>query len=170
MFQDAYRYTTRGVLGAVLQLMLSPGLQVCVAYRVANWLHRRRLRLAAQIVCRIGRQCSGAEIHPMATIGRGLCLPHPHGVVVGIGVRIGSECTLYDGVNLGVAHPDRPGEGYPALGERVLVGTGAKVLGGIEIGDGARIGANAVVLQSVPAGCVAAGVPARIVGEGLGTG
>lgn len=163
IFQDASRYTSRGVPGIVLHLALCPGLQACVAYRTAHALQVRGFRLLAYAVWRLGLQLSGADISPQAAIGRGLSLPHPQGVVIGAGTRIGAECTLYDGVNIGVAHPDRPDEPYPALGDRVLVGSGAKVLGGVSIGDDARIGANAVVLGSVPAGCTAVGNPARVV-------
>ena len=162
ILQDAYRYTSHGAMVARLQLLVSPGLQACAAYRLAHGFHVRGLWAAALIVWRLGYQLSGADICPSASIGRGLRLPHPCGVVVGAGVQIDEECTLYAGVTLGVAHPDQPDEPYPTLGDRVVVGAGAKVLGGVQIGDDARIGANAVVLHSAPAGSVAVGVPARV--------
>jgi serine O-acetyltransferase len=166
VFQDIYRYISRPGIRTIFVLLIDPGLQACVAYRLAHRLLTWRLRPMALMVWRASFAATNADINPAADIGQGLCLPHPAGVVIGANVVIGTHCTLYDGVNLGVRRWSASGEGagaQPRLGDRVTVGTGAKVLGGVEVGGGAVIGANAVVLCSVPANALAVGVPARIV-------
>jgi serine O-acetyltransferase len=130
-------------------------------YRLADRLHRRGHDTAAFVCSAINRMLTGVEIEPGAQFGPGLVIHHGHGIVVNQNVRAGSGCQLYQQVTLGVDW--RGSTAGPVLGNRVAVLAGAKIIGGITIGDDAIVGANAVVLADVPAGRVAVGVPARIV-------
>jgi len=141
-----------------------PGFQALLFYRVAHWLWRRRWHLAGRFVSHLGRVATGIEIHPGATIGRRLFIDHGMGVVIGETSEIGDDCTLYDGVTLGGTRPTRDQQSqkrHPTIGNDVIIGAGAKVLGPFKIGDGARIGAAAVVLKEVPPGATMVGNPAR---------
>lgn len=131
-------------------------------YRVANWLYRHKMFFLARWVSQHAKFVTGTEIHPAATIGRGLFIDHGSGVVIGETAVIGDNCVLYQGVTLGGTGKD-VGKRHPTLGNNVLVGAGAKVLGPFKVGDGAKIAAGAVVLNEVPAGATAVGVPARVV-------
>jgi serine O-acetyltransferase len=104
---------------------------------------------------------TGADIAPNAKIGSGLKLPHPHGVVIGHGCEIGSDCTILQGVTLGERYTSE-GHKYPKIGDNVVIGAGAKLLGGIEVGSRAKIGANSVVLRDIPCGATVVGVPGRL--------
>lgn len=137
-----------------------PGLHALMFYRVAHWLWERKLRLIGRFVSQLGRLFTAIEIHPGARIGQRLFIDHGAGVVIGETAEIGDDVTLYQGVTLGGTKLDR-GKRHPTLEDGVIVGAGAKVLGGFTVGRGARIGANAVVLTQVPAGATMVGIPAR---------
>jgi serine O-acetyltransferase len=139
-----------------------PGLHALVLHRRAHWFWQRGWRWPARFVSHIGRFFTGIEIHPGATIGRRVFIDHGMGVVVGETAEIGDECTIYQGVTLGGTSLATGAKRHPTLGRGVIVSAGAKVLGGFTVGDGARVGSNAVLLQAVPAGATAVGIPARI--------
>jgi serine O-acetyltransferase len=147
---------------AVEIVLTYPGLHALFFHRVASGFRRRRLHLLARFVSHLGRFLTGIEIHPGATIGRRLFIDHGMGVVIGETAVIGDDCTLYQGVTLGGTGKQR-GKRHPTLGNRVVVGVGAKILGAVTIGDGAKIGGGAVVLRDVPPHTTAVGVPARAV-------
>jgi len=140
-----------------------PGLHALVWHRaVANKLWRAGLRWLPRWLAHWSRWFTGIEIHPGATIGRRVFIDHGMGVVIGETAEIGDDCTLYHGVTLGGTSWNK-GKRHPTLGRGVVIGTGAKILGPILVGDGAKIGSNAVVVRDVPAGATAVGIPARIV-------
>jgi serine O-acetyltransferase len=140
-----------------------PGLHALVWHRsVANPLWRMGLRWLARWMAHWSRWFTGIEIHPGATIGRRVFIDHGMGVVIGETAEIGDDCTLYHGVTLGGTSWNK-GKRHPTLGKGVVIGAGAKVLGPIVMGDGAKIGSNAVVVREVPPGATAVGIPARIV-------
>lgn len=139
-----------------------PGLQAIVFYRVAHLLHRSRLYWPARFLAHIARWLTGVEIHPGATLGRGIFIDHGMGVVIGETAIVGDGALIYQGVTLGGTGKQK-GKRHPTLGHNVVVGTGAKILGDIEIGDNTRIGAGSVVLRSVPSDCTVVGVPGRVV-------
>jgi serine O-acetyltransferase len=139
-----------------------PGLHAVMMHRLAHWLWRRGYKWLARVLSNVARLFTGIEIHPGAVIGRRFFIDHGMGVVVGETAVIGDDCTLYHGVTLGGTSWQK-GKRHPTLGRDVVVGAGAKVLGPIEIGDGARIGSNAVVVKAVPAGGTAVGVPGRVI-------
>jgi serine O-acetyltransferase len=141
-------------------LLCYPTLHAVWMYRVAHWLWNHKLRLAARWLSQVVRVFTGVEIHPGARIGSGFFIDHGVGVVIGETAEVGADVTLFHGVTLGgtsLLH----GKRHPTLGDRVVVGAGAKLLGAIHIGDDCRIGANAVVAKSVPANSVVVGVPGR---------
>ena len=137
-----------------------PGFHALQFYHLGNWLWRHRLRLLGRFVSHLGRMFTGVEIHPGASIGRRFFIDHGMGVVIGETAVIGDDVTLYHGVTLGGVSW-APGKRHPTLEDNVVVGAGAQVLGPITIGRGARVGANAVVLNDVPAGATMVGVAAR---------
>jgi serine O-acetyltransferase len=139
-----------------------PGLHAQLFHRLASALRRRRLFLLARVVSHLGRFLTGIEIHPGATIGQRLFIDHGMGVVIGETAVIGDDCTLYQNVTLGGTGKQR-GKRHPTLGDRVVVGVGAKILGAVTIGNDAKIGGGAVVLRDVPPHTTAVGVPARAV-------
>lgn len=141
-----------------------PGFHAVVFHRMAHWLWQRGWLVLARFLSTVARSVTGIEIHPGATIGRRLFIDHGVGVVVGETTEIGDDVTLYQGVTLGGTSLQR-GKRHPTLGDNVIIGAGAKVLGAFTVGRGARIGANAVVLSEVPAGVSVAGIPAKIIGE-----
>ncbi|NJR69023.1 MAG: serine O-acetyltransferase [Synechococcales cyanobacterium CRU_2_2] len=143
-------------------LLCYPGLQALVIYRLAHGLHRLRLPLIPRLFSHLGRFLTGIEIHPGATIGKGIFIDHGMGVVVGETAIIGNYALIYQGVTLG-GTGKQLGKRHPTLGDNVVVGAGAKVLGNLEIGDNVRIGAGSVVLRDVPADCTVVGIPGRIV-------
>lgn len=140
-----------------------PGLHALVLHRGANWFWRRGWRVVGRFISHIGRFLTGIEIHPGATIGHRVFIDHGMGVVIGETAEIGDECTIYQGVTLGGTSLSKGAKRHPTLGRGVIVSAGAKVLGSFTVGDGARVGSNAVLLQAVPAGATAVGIPARIV-------
>jgi serine O-acetyltransferase len=141
-----------------------PGFHALVFHRVAHWLWAHGWLVAGRFVSSIGRSMTGIEIHPGAKIGRRLFIDHGVGVVVGETAEIGDDVTLYQGVTLGGTSLSR-GKRHPTLEDDVIIGAGAKVLGAFTVHRGARVGANAVVLQEVPPGVSVAGIPAKPIGE-----
>lgn len=142
-----------------------PGLRAIWMHRIAHWLWKRKLRFMARIVSEIGRLINGVEIHPGAQIGRRFFIDHGAGVVIGETTIIGDDCTLFQGVTLGGTGKEK-GKRHPTLGNNVVVGAGAKILGNIEIGDGVRVGAGSVIVKSIPPDCTVVGIPGRIVRRG----
>lgn len=141
-----------------------PGFQVLLYHRVGHWLWTHRWYLLGRFVSHLGRIVTGIDIHPGAKIGRRLFIDHGVGVVIGETAEIGDDCTLYQGVTLGGTRPtgDQAGQKrHPTLGDNVIVGSGAQILGPFKVGNGARIGAAAVVLSEVPEGATMVGNPAR---------
>ena len=142
--------------------LLYAGVHAIIYYRIAHWLYRCRLYFLARFVSQWARFWTGIEIHPGATIGRRLVIDHGTGIVIGETAELGDDVLLYQGVTLGGTGKD-VGKRHPTLGNNVMVGAGARVLGPITVRDNARIAAGAVVLQDVPANATAVGVPAQIV-------
>ncbi|MBM6403327.1 serine O-acetyltransferase [Phycicoccus sp. CSK15P-2] len=142
----------------------SPGLHAIWAYRAAHrlWEKGPQWRPAARLMSTVTRAVTGVEIHPGARIGRRFFIDHGMGVVIGATAVVGDDVMLYHGVTLGGRSLQRGVKRHPTLGDRVTVGTGARVLGDVEIGDDVQIGANSVVVKTVPAGAVATGIPARV--------
>ncbi|MEJ1933970.1 serine O-acetyltransferase [Nostoc sp. NIES-2111] len=143
-------------------LFCYPGLQALFFHRVANWLHRVGIPLIPRLISHIARFLTGIEIHPGATIGQGVFIDHGMGVVIGETAIIGDYALIYQGVTLGGTGKES-GKRHPTLGENVVVGAGAKVLGNIQVGNNVRIGAGSVVLRDVPSNCTVVGIPGRIV-------
>ena len=142
--------------------LLYSGLHARTAHRLSHALYKRGMTFAARAVSQGAKLLTGIEIHPGATIGRGLVIDHGSGVVIGETAEIGDNCTLYQGVTLGGTGKD-VGKRHPTLGNNVMVGAGAKILGPMSIGDNAKIAAGAVVLHEIPADGTAVGIPARVV-------
>jgi len=142
--------------------LLYPGVHAVIYHRIAHWLYLRRRFFLARWVSQHARKKTGIEIHPGATIGHRLVIDHGMGIIIGETTEIGDDCLIYQGVTLGGTGKDK-GKRHPTIGNNVLVGSGAKVLGPFTVGDNARIAAGAVVLEAVPAGATAVGVPARVV-------
>lgn len=138
-----------------------PGVHALILHRMNHWLWRHRLRWLARFFSVIARWLTGIEIHPAAKIGRRFFIDHGLGVVIGETAEVGDDCTLYQGVTLG-GTSWAPGKRHPTLGNNVVVGAGAKVLGPIQVGDAARIGSNAVVVKDVPEAATMVGIPARV--------
>jgi serine O-acetyltransferase len=147
-----------------------PGVHAIWGHRISHWLWKRGARLAARVFAELTRILTGVEIHPGATLGSGLFIDHATGVVIGETAEVGDDVTIYHGVTLGGSGRDT-GKRHPTIGDRVIIGAGAKVLGAIKIGDDSRIGANAVVVKEVPSSAVVVGVPGQIISRaGPGTG
>jgi serine O-acetyltransferase len=140
-----------------------PGLHAIWIHRIAHWCWTHGLRWTGRLASHIGRWLTGIEIHPGAVFGRRVFIDHGMGVVVGETAEIGDDCTIYQGVTLGGTSLYRGMKRHPTLGKGVVVSAGAKVLGGFTVGDGAKIGSNAVVIKEVPPGVTVVGVPGRIV-------
>jgi serine O-acetyltransferase len=141
-----------------------PGLHAVWGHRVSNWLWSHGLRWLGRLNSHVARWLTGIEIHPGARIGRRLFIDHGMGVVIGETAEIGDDVTLYHGVTLGGVSWNK-GKRHPTLGNNVVVGAGAKILGPFKVGDGARVGSNSVVVREVPPGATVVGIPARIVQE-----
>ena len=142
--------------------LLYPGVHAIINHRIAHWLYLHHRFFLARCVSQWSRFWTGIEIHPGATIGRRLVIDHGMGIVIGETAEVGDDCLLYQGVTLGGTGKDK-GKRHPTLGNNVLVGSGAKVLGPFKVGDNARIAAGAVVLREVPPNSTAVGVPAQVV-------
>jgi serine O-acetyltransferase len=147
-------------------LLLYPGLHARWSHRISHWLWTNNLKLVARAFSQISRFVTGIEIHPGAVIGPGFFIDHGMGVVIGETAEVGTDVTMYHGVTLGGTSWEK-GKRHPTIGDRVTIGAGAKVLGAIEIGHDSRIGANAVVVKSVPPNSVVVGVPGQIVSRSV---
>lgn len=143
-------------------LLCYPGLQVLFFHRFAHWLYQLGLPVIPRLLSHLARSLTGIEIHPGAQVGQGVFIDHGMGVVIGETAIIGDYCLIYQGVTLGGTGKES-GKRHPTLGESVVVGAGAKVLGNLMIGDNVRIGAGSVVLRDVPSDCTVVGVPGRVV-------
>ena len=139
-----------------------PGLHALCCYRLAHWLYCLRMPLIPRLISHLARFLTGIEVHPGAKIGKGVFIDHGMGVVIGETAIVGDYTLIYQGVTLGGTGKDTE-KRHPTLGDNVVVGAGAKVLGNIQIGNNVRIGAGSVVLQNVPSDCTVVGVPGRIV-------
>ncbi|PPD43968.1 MAG: serine O-acetyltransferase [Methylobacter sp.] len=140
-----------------------PGVHAVIIHRLSHWCWQAGFRWLARFIAYVSRWWTGIEIHPGAEIGRRFFIDHGMGVVIGETAVIGDDCTLYHGVTLG-GTTWKKGKRHPTLHNGVVIGAGAKVLGPIDIGDGARVGSNSVVLKPVPAGTTVVGIPAHIIG------
>lgn len=140
--------------------LLYPTIHALIAYRISHYLYINKLFFLARLISQISRFFTGIEIHPGAKIGRGLVIDHGMGVVIGETAEIGDNVLLYHGVTLGGTGKDK-GKRHPTVGNNVVIGAGAKVLGPIYIGINSKIGANSVVLNNVPEGATAVGIPAK---------
>ena len=156
----AYRERDPAARSWLEVLLCYPGLHAVLWHRMAHRLWRRELILPARMVSHLGRFLTGIEIHPAARIGRRLIIDHGMGVVIGETAEVGDDVYLYHQVTLGGTSSAR-GKRHPTIGNNVIVGAGAKILGGITVGDNARIGANAVVVRAVQADTTVVGIPAR---------
>lgn len=143
-----------------------PGVHALMLHRLAHCAWRRGFHWLGRFISHVARFLTGIEIHPGATIGRRVFIDHGMGVVIGETAEIGDDCTIYQGVTLGGTSLYRGTKRHPTLGKGVVVGAGAKVLGGFTVADGARVGSNAVVVKPVPAGFTAVGNPARLIDPG----
>ena len=143
-------------------LLLYPGIKAVRSHRLAHWCYRHNLKFLARFISQRSRRRTGIEIHPGAVIGRRLVIDHGMGIVIGETAEIGDDCLIYHGVTLGGTGKD-VGKRHPTIGNNVLIGTGAKVLGPIKVGDNSRIAANSVVLKEIPEDSTAVGIPARVV-------
>jgi serine O-acetyltransferase len=140
-----------------------PGLHAIYIHKLAHWFWLNGLRWLGRFTSHLGRWLTGIEIHPGAKLGSCVFIDHGMGVVIGETAEVGDGCTIYQGVTLGGTSLEPGAKRHPTLGAGVIVSAGAKVLGGFTVGDGARIGANSVVLKEVPAGATVVGIPGRIV-------
>jgi serine O-acetyltransferase len=143
-------------------LLCYPGIHALIFHRIAHFLHRCSLTLLPRLVSQFSRWFTGIEIHPGAKIGEGLFIDHGMGVVIGETTELGDNVTIYQGVTLGGTGKEK-GKRHPTIGNNVVIGAGAKVLGPIEIGANSRIGAGSVVLRPVPPGATVVGIPGRVV-------
>ena len=145
-------------------LLCYPGFQALTLHRLSHrmWRSRLPLKLPARLLSQVGRSLTGVEIHPGATIGRGVFIDHGMGVVIGETAEVGDRCLLYQGVTLGGTGKDH-GKRHPTLAENVVIGAGAKVLGAICIGSNTRIGAGSVVVRDVQENCTVVGIPGRVI-------
>ncbi len=141
---------------------LYSGVKAIRHYRIAHWFYNKKMYFIARYISQRARRITGIEIHPAAVIGDGVFIDHGMGVVIGETTVIGDNCTIYQGVTLGGTGKDK-GKRHPTIGNNVVIGSGAKVLGPFKVGDNSKIAANAVVLSEVPDNCTVVGVPGRVV-------
>lgn len=158
----AYKKNDPAARSGIEIFLLYNGLHATINYRIAHWLHLHHCRFLARLLSQLSKFFTGIEIHPGATIGRRLVIDHGTGIVIGETAEIGDDCLLYQNVTLGGTGKD-VGKRHPTLGNNVMVGSGAKVLGPFKVGDNARIAANSVVLREVPDNATVVGVPGRVV-------
>jgi serine O-acetyltransferase len=148
---------------STLQIVVAyPGVHAIWGHRISHWLWYRGAKVAARAIGELTRILTGVEIHPGAILGTGLFIDHATGVVIGETAEVGDDVTIFHGVTLGGVSTD-PGKRHPTIGDRVIIGAGAKILGPIKIGDDSRIGANSVVVKEVPSSSVVVGVPGQII-------
>ena len=168
MFQDlmdtirAYQARDPAARSALEVLLLYPGLKAVRSHRRAHWCYTHGLMFLARLISQASRRRTGIEIHPGATIGKRLVIDHGMGLVIGETAEIGDDCLIYHGVTLGGTGKET-GKRHPTIGNNVLIGTGAKVLGPITVGSNSRIASNSVVLKDIPENSTAVGIPARVV-------
>lgn len=143
--------------------LLYPSIHALIMYRTSHFLYRKEYFFLARFISQLSRFFTGIEIHPGARIGEGILIDHGMGVVIGEATIIGNRVTIYQGVTLGATGNEKQWKRHPTIGDDVVIGSGAKVLGPINIGDNVKIGANAVVLQDVPSNATAVGIPAKII-------
>ncbi len=142
-----------------------PGFHAMIFYRLSHWMWNSNLKFLGRLISHFGRFMTGIEIHPGATIGRGFFIDHGMGVVIGETAEIGENCTLYHGVTLGGTSWAKE-KRHPTLGNNVIVGSGAKILGPFTVGDDSKIGSNSVVVKEVPPTATVVGIPGRVVLSG----
>ena len=142
--------------------LLYPGLHAVMNYRVAHWFYKKNMKFIARMISQGTKLFTGVEIHPGATIGRGLFIDHGTGVVIGETAEIGDNCTIYQGVTLGGTGKEQ-GKRHPTIGDNVMISAGAKVLGSFTVGENSKIGAGSVVLKEVPPNSTVVGVPGIVV-------
>ncbi len=158
----AYQKNDPAARGAFEIFFLYSGIHAMISYRFAHWFHTHHMKFLARWISQASRRRTGIEIHPGATIGRRLVIDHGNGVVIGETVEIGDDCLIYQGATLGGTGISC-GKRHPTLGNNVMVGSGAKVLGPFKVGDNSKIAANSVVLREVPPNCTVVGIPGHIV-------
>ena len=158
----AYKARDPAARSTLEVLLFYPGISATISHKRANYFYRHDMKFLARWISQSSRKRTGIEIHPGATIGKRLVIDHGMGIVIGETAEVGDDVLLYQGVTLGGTGKDT-GKRHPTIGNNVLIGSGAKVLGPLKVGDNSRIAANAVVLKEVPPNSTAVGVPARIV-------
>ena len=159
---EAYKARDPAARSTLEILLLYPGIRATANHRVAHWCYEHDHKFLARYISQRTRHKTGIEIHPGAKIGKRLVIDHGMGIVIGETTEIGDDCLLYQGVTLGGTGKDS-GKRHPTIGNNVLIGSGAKVLGPFRVGDNSRVAANSVVLREVPSDATAVGSPARIV-------
>lgn len=162
---DAIRERDPAARGRLEIFLLYSGFHAVLYHRIAHFFYRHGMKFIARMISQNARFLTGVEIHPGAQIGRGLLIDHGAGVVIGETAVVGDNCTIYQGVTLGGTGKDI-GKRHPTIGNNVMIGSGAKVLGPFTVGDNVKIAAGAVVLNEIPENCTAVGVPARIISRG----
>lgn len=143
-------------------LLCYPGVWALIWHKPAHWMYKHNMKLLARMLSQRVRHTTGIEIHPGATIGRRCFIDHGMGIVIGETTEIGDDCTIYQGVTLGGTGKET-GKRHPTIGDRVIVSSGAKVLGPFHVGNDVKIGSGSVVLKEIPDGCTVVGVPGRVV-------
>ena len=159
---DAYKARDPAARTSLEVLLLYPGVKAVRSHWKAHWCYEHGYKFLARLISQASRRRTGIEIHPGAKIGKRLVIDHGMGIVIGETAEIGDDCLIYHGVTLGGTGKD-VGKRHPTIGNNVLIGTGAKVLGPFKVGDNSRIAANSVVLSEIPDNSTAVGVPARVV-------
>lgn len=161
----AYQKNDPAARSGLEVFLLYNGLHAQISYRFSHWFYNHHMKFLARWISQRSKRRTGIEIHPAATIGRRLVIDHGTGIVIGATAEIGDDCLLYQGVTLGgTGHAH--GKRHPTLGNNVMVGCGAKVLGPFKVGDNSKIAANSVVLREVPPNCTVVGIPGHIVRQG----
>lgn len=161
----AYQKNDPAARSGLEVFLLYNGLHAQISYRFSHWFYKHHMQFIARWISQASKHRTGIEIHPAATIGRRLVIDHGTGIVIGATAEIGDDCLLYQGVTLGgTGHAH--GKRHPTLGNNVMVGSGAKVLGPFKVGDNSKIAANSVVLREVPPNCTVVGIPGHIVRQG----
>ena len=159
---EAYKARDPAARSSLEVFLLYPGIKAVRSHRKAHWCYKHNLKLLARMISQASRHRTGIEIHPGAQIGRRLVIDHGMGIVIGETAEIGDDCLIFHGVTLGGTGKD-VGKRHPTIGNNVLIGTGAKVLGPFKVGDNSRIAANSVVLSEIPPDSTAVGIPAKVV-------
>ena len=159
---EAYKARDPAARSSIEVLLLYPGVRATQYHKLAHWCYLHDHKFLARYISQRTRHKTGIEIHPGATLGKRRVIDHGMGIVIGETTEIGDDCLIYQGVTLGGTGKDT-GKRHPTIGNNVLIGCGAKVLGPFKVGDNSRVAANAVVLSEIPADCTAVGAPARVV-------